>query len=211
MQGQEQPQEQKEKRVRKGVSVLVDPIRDEKAIKRIARMLKSQRSKRDYLLFILGINTGLRSIDLLRLKVKDVEGRQVGETIYIKESKTGKQNSITINKPIQKAVELYLPERTGSNVSEEPLFCHYYGTTPKPITSYLVNKLMKVWTKAANLKGNYGTHTLRKTFGYQQRIKYGTGYELICKRFNHSSPDITMRYLGIQDSEVHAILLKPIG
>lgn len=174
-------------------------------------MLKSQRSKRDHLLFILGINTGLRAIDLLRLKVKDVKDRQVGETVYIIETKTGKQNSITINKPIQKAVELYLPERKGPNVDEEPLFCNYYGSTPKPLASNTVQKMVKAWTKAANLKGNYGTHTLRKTFGYQQRIKYGTGYELICKRFNHSSPDITMRYLGIQDSEVHAILLKPIG
>jgi len=61
------------------------------------------------------------------------------------------------------------------------------------------------------LTGNYGAHTLRKTFGYIQRVHYGVGFEIICKRYNHSSPSITMRYLGIEDREVHNILMNEIG
>jgi hypothetical protein len=49
---------------------------------------------------------------------------------------------------------------------------------------------------------NYGAHSLRKTWGYIQRTVYGVGFEILCKRFNHSSPAITMRYLGIEDKEV---------
>ena len=72
-------------------------------------------------------------------------------------------------------------------------------------------RTLKNWTKAINLKSNYGAHTLRKTWGYIQRIEYGVGFEIICKRFNHSSPAVTMRYLGIQDKEVYKTLLNEVG
>jgi len=67
---------------------------------------------------------------------------------------------------------------------------------------------VKKWCKAVNLKGNYGSHTLRKTFGYILRRKYGIGWEIISRRFNHSSPAVTRRYLGIQDDEVNNILVR---
>jgi hypothetical protein len=68
-----------------------------------------------------------------------------------------------------------------------------------------------LWALYFNLKGNYGAHSLRKTWGYIQRTKHGVGFEIICKRFNHSNPAVTMRYLGIQDKEVHDILMNEIG
>jgi integrase len=71
--------------------------------------------------------------------------------------------------------------------------------------------LIKKWTQAINLKRNYGTHTLRKTWGYQQRVKYGVGFDVIAKRYNHSDPKTTMLYLGIEDKEVHSVLMNEIG
>jgi hypothetical protein len=44
-----------------------------------------------------------------------------------------------------------------------------------------------------------------------QRTRYGVGFEIICKGFNHSSPAVTMQYLGIQDKEVHEALMNEIG
>ena len=74
----------------------------------------------------------------------------------------------------------------------------------------VVNRMIKSWCRAINLPGNYGAHTLRKTFGYIQRTKFGVGFEVLCRRFNHSSPAITMRYLGITDQEVYSILQNEI-
>ena len=71
-----------------------------------------------------------------------------------------------------------------------------------------VNNIIKEWTKS--FKGNHGTHTLRKTFGYIQRTKYGVSFEVLCKRFSHLYPSITMRYLGIDDKEVNGILFNEI-
>ncbi len=83
--------------------------------------------------------------------------------------------------------------------------------TAASVLSQAVSKLIKRWTKQINLKGNYGAHTLRKTWGYIQRTVHGVGFEIICKRYNPSSPAITMRYLGIQDKEVHGVLMNEIG
>ena len=76
--------------------------------------------------------------------------------------------------------------------------------------SMTVNRKIKEWCKTINLEGNYGAHSLRKTFGYIQRTKFGVGFELICKRFNHSSPSVTMRYLSTEDKEVLEILTHEI-
>lgn len=71
--------------------------------------------------------------------------------------------------------------------------------------------LIKKWTRAINLRGNYGAHTLRKTWGYVQRVEYGVGFEVIAKRYCHSNPAVTMRYLGITDREVSDVLMNEIG
>ena len=187
----------------KGSSITVEPIRNEKHIKKVKRLLKD--NTRDLLLFNMGINNGLRISDLLKLKVKAVRDLQPGETLKIKEKKTGKQNVLMINKSVHQVLQKYL-EETGAE-DKEYLFKSRNGKN-KPLARESVNKMVKEWTKS--FKGNYGTHTLRKTFGYVQRKKYGVSFEVLCKRFGHSSPSITMRYLGIDDKEVNGILLNEI-
>jgi hypothetical protein len=73
--------------------------------------------------------------------------------------------------------------------------------------------MIKKWTTAHYLEKNYGDHTLRKIRGYIQRTKYGMGFEIVCKWFNHYSPAVTMRYLGIEDKEIHSYstLINNIG
>lgn len=190
---------------RKGDRIAVEPIRSVKAIKSIAQFLKDR--PRDHLLFVMGVNNGLRTCDLLRLKVAQVRGLKPGDAVTIKESKTGKENVLAINKTVHKALRLYLDtEKPGD---ADWLFPSRKGAGP--LQSQAVQKMVKKWAAAFNLKGNYGAHTLRKTFGYIQRTEYGVGFELLCKRYNHSSPAITMRYLGIEDREVHSMLMNEIG
>jgi integrase len=190
---------------RKGDCIKVDPIRKIKDIKAIAKLTSD--NPRDHLLFLMGINNGLRAGDLIKLKVKDVRHLKVGDTLTIKESKTGKDNILVFNKTVYKALRNYLD--TLQPHDSEYLFASRKGNGH--IQSQAVSKLLKKWTKAINLKGNYGAHTLRKTWGYIQRTAHGVGFEIICKRYNHSSPAVTMRYLGIQDKEVHATLMNEIG
>ena len=190
---------------KKGDRIKVDPIRKIKDIKAISKLTSG--NPRDHLLFIMGINNGLRAGDLVKLKVKDVEHLKVGDTLTIKESKTGKENILVINKTVYKALKNYLD--TIQPDTQSFLFSSRKGNSH--IQSQAVSKLVKKWASAINLTGNYGAHTLRKTWGYIQRTVHGVGFEIICKRYNHSSPAITMRYLGIQDKEVHSTLMNEIG
>jgi integrase len=78
------------------------------------------------------------------------------------------------------------------------------------LTTFRVMKMIKSWTDAINLQGNFGAHTLRKTWCYMQRKEFGVSWEVIAKRLNHSNPAITRRYLGIKEEEVEEVLLHNI-
>ena len=65
-----------------------------------------------------------------------------------------------------------------------------------------VNRLVKDWCRAINLRGNFGSHTLRKTWGYHQRVTVGTGIPELMVAFNHSSQRQTLDYLCIQPEEI---------
>lgn len=193
---------------KKGSKITVDPIRAEKDIKRIKRNLKKE-SARDHLLFVMGINNGLRIGDLLKITVGQIRYLKTGDTILITEEKTKKENFLVINKTIHEALHNYLEE---SNPDDHDYLFRSRNRDSsgmsKPLARETVSKMVKNWCKGIN--GNFSTHSLRKTWGYQQRIKYGTSCEVICKRFKHSSPSVTMRYLGIEDQEVQDVLLHEI-
>jgi integrase len=56
---------------------IVQPIRNREDIEKMKAVLK--RKKRDLVLFIFGINCGLRISDILKLNVGDVKGRDFVE------------------------------------------------------------------------------------------------------------------------------------
>ena len=74
-----------------------------------------------------------------------------------------------------------------------------------PITSIYINQLVKKWTAAINLKGNYGAHTLRKTWGYHQRVTFKVDIPTLMVCFNHSSQKQTLDYLCIQPEEIRNV------
>ena len=126
----------------------VEPIRSLKDIKNIKRLL--QDHPRNLLLFIMGINSGLRAQDILTLRVTDVLDKKVGDRIVVTEKKTGKQNVAIINKEIAESFQNYLEHY-------EPEEEHFIFKSRKganyPITTYRVTGLLKEWTAAINLKG----------------------------------------------------------
>lgn len=192
--------------LKKGSNVTAEPVRSVQNIKAISKLLSDK--PRDLLLWTMGINNGLRASDLVKLKVKQVSRLKVGDTLDITEQKTKKQNILVINKTTHKALANYLKKCRPKN--SEYLFKSRKGTN-NPLTSQTVGRLIKGWCQAINLPGQYSSHTLRKTWGYQMRTAFGTGVELMCERYNHSNPAVTMRYLGIADREIHGVLMNDIG
>jgi len=188
-------------RPQKGSRITVDTIRCEEAIQTIKKILAT--TPRDLLLFTLGINNGLRTGDLLQLRWKQLKYAKENFSFIIIERKTGKQSCLLVNKAVYPVLKIYEKEVIPSD--DDYVFRSRKGGNA-PLSVSTVNNMVKEWCKQVNLTGNYGAHTLRKTFGYMQRTKYGADIELLAKRFNHSSPRVTMRYVGIVDSEVDLLL-----
>jgi len=85
-------------RPKKGSSIKVEPIRDLKAIKRIKKLYAD--NPRDLCLFTFGINTAFRAGEILSLTVEQVDYLQAGDRLEIKQSKTGKHRSVTVNQTV---------------------------------------------------------------------------------------------------------------
>lgn len=181
----------------KGDRIKVEPIRDLKDVKAIKRLLKDK--PRDYCLFVLGINTNLRASDLLQITTGMVRGLKPGDEIELRERKTGKTRRINLNKACIDAIGWLLASRKYQD--QDTLFKGQRGTLTVPS----VNRLVKHWTSAINMRGNYGAHTLRKTFGYHQRVTFGRGIPELMTVFNHSSQRQTLDYLCVQPDEIKSL------
>lgn len=182
----------------------VEPIRDLEKIKHIKKNLKAQKSPRDYLLFIMGINLALRIGDLLTLRVRDVlnEKNEMKEYIYLREQKTGREKKLNLNEGIKDALKHYFFKIQTTN-PDQLLFIAY--RSGKPLTRIRAWQLVRSWCEKVGLSGErFGTHTLRKTWGYQARQK-GISIELICEKLGHRSPAVTRRYIGITQEEVSEV------
>lgn len=163
-----------------------------KTLKDIEKMKKAFSNERDRLLFVLGINVGLRISDLLQLKIKDV----LQDEVIITEQKTNKIRTFTINKAARNAIKNFLGNEY--NI-EDFLFKSRKGDNP--ISRVAAWQVLNAAAARANIKGRIGTHTLRKTFGYWS-YKQGIDITLLQRIFNHSTPAITLRYIGITKDDI---------
>jgi integrase len=183
----------------------VEPIRDRKKIAQIKNLLRGQGRYRDLLLFVVGINSALRISDLLQLKITHFlnEKGQIKTRFWIKEQKRGKRHEIAINQSIRDSLTEYLREYPYiAKEGENFLFFN-----PKTNQAIKRGQAWKVFTNICadvGLLGNYGTHSLRETWGFHARMQ-GVDLALIMHKLNHESIAYTKRYLGITDDELQAV------
>ena len=173
----------------------VQPIREREKIEEIKAVLIKQ-GLRNYMLFVLGINTGLRIGDILRLKVKHVKDKT---HIDITEQKNGKAKRFKLNDSLKEEIDKYI-----KNMDDEDYLFQSQKGKNKSITRVQAYRVLNHAAKKIGLT-EIGTHTLRKTFGYHfyQKTK---DVALLQQVFNHSAPSVTLRYVGIdQDSIDKAI------
>jgi integrase len=187
---------------KKGSTIKVEPIRELKDIQTIKKLLADK--PRDFALFVLGINTNLRASDLLSLTAGQVRGLKPGDDLELKEKKTGKLRRLTLNQACISVLQALLASRPYQD--EDTLFVGQRG----PLTVSYLNRLVKAWARLVNLTGNYGSHSLRKTWGYHQRVSFGTDIPTLMVCFNHSTQRQTLDYLCIQPSEIRDVYLNQL-
>jgi integrase len=168
----------------------VQPIRDKQQIEDMKWSLRKWCGERDYILFLIGINTGLRVGDLLKLKVSDVKRKK---KIVIQEGKTKKPRTINLTN-IYDEIQEYI-----KTVDSKWLFPSRKGD--KPITPTQAYRQLNKAAEMVDITEGIGTHTMRKTFGYwfYKQTKDVAKLQAI---LNHSHPSITLRYIGITEEEI---------
>lgn len=167
----------------------VEPIRSKAQLHDIEDWLKAYNEKY-FIMFEIGIYSGLRVSDILKLRVDDVYHKS---HIKIREQKTGKYKSFVINSELASVLDPYCRSRRPGEflMPSDPKF-----PRQKPISRRRAYQVLRRAGEENQLPG-LGTHSMRKTFGYHYYKRYKDVAELM-KIFNHSAPSITLRYIGIE-------------
>ena len=177
----------------------VRPIKDPDKLREIREGLAAMtdwHGERMFLLFEIGINTGLRISDIVRLRKKHV----CGDWIETVEQKTGKRTRIPLNTQIRQIIQ----DRCRDMDMEDLLFPSRVtigdGTVQMPMTRRTAYNDIRQIAEMFGLGDHIGCHTMRKTFGYWH-YKKNKDLELLREWFNHTSQAVTRRYIGMDENE----------
>lgn len=192
-----------------------EPIKSMEDIIAISKYLIQHKRYRDNMLFIVGINFGLRASDLRLLRFSNLinENLVFKECFPVFEQKTRntrkrkKNRYITINNAVIEAVTLYLMNTENVSLSDYLFKSEAVnsGDANVPLTVRSIDRILKGIAKDMGLSTKVSTHTLRKTFCYWMMV-YGQNDSrrllLLQKMLNHSSPAQTLDYIGLTQEEI---------
>ena len=200
-----------------------DPIKSLEDIDKVCDYLKEHKRYRDYMLFVVGINFGLRVSDLVKLKFSDLidDDLSFKNSFEVLEQKTANTRKnkrlryITINDAAKEAVELYIQNSHEQLCLDDYMFRSEspnktggkrgYETGKSPLSTTSVNRILKSIAKECGLKIKMSSHTLRKTFGYHQMAMSGHDPRklmLLSKIYGHSNIYYTLMYIGLTQEEM---------
>jgi len=209
-----------------GTDTTTAPIKSIADINRIKKSLEG--NTRDLALFTIGINVALRGSDLLALKVGHVRHLKEGDTVAVKEGKTGKVRNLSFNASAVTAAQSLIGSMTNPQ-DEDLLFQSRKQATRKAVTKTTakgtttmepsagqltiqqLNRLVKDWCstcRKSQPKDNFGSHSLRKTWAYHQRVTFGEELPKLTEILGHSSQAVTLRYICIQPEEIHNVYMN---
>lgn len=182
------------------------PIRNKQDLSRLKAYYKVVKpNSRNYLLIIIGLNTALRVSDIIQLKWQDVYDSHMDnwrEHIHLAEQKTGKASVILLNNSVKSALQEYRRQLldVGTSVPDQDFLFGSYGRGDAHITRIQAFRIIRRAAEACGIEGVISCHSLRKTFGYHA-WKQGVPPVLLMNIYNHSSFQVTMRYLGIEQDD----------
>ena len=147
------------------------------------------KDEKYYIMFLIGINVGLRLSDILTLKVSDLWNRT---HINIVEKKTGKTKRFLLNSQMQAELTEYIDK---FSLADDDYLIRSRKGKNQPIKRDRAYKILNAAAQEIGL-GEIGTHSMRKTFGYWHYQKY-KDVALLQHLFNHANSAVTLRYIGV--------------
>lgn len=175
----------------------VEPIRDAETVKDIGDYLKD-KSYKLYIMYLMGIYSGLRISDILSLKIRDVKGKS---EVKIREKKTGKEKIFPINSELSEVIKDYCKDKK----PWEYLIPNQRQPS-KAISREYAYRIIKEAGMKFGLE-HLGTHTMRKTFGYHFYLQT-KDIVLLMKILNHNDQSKTLRYIGIEQTTINEAMRR---
>lgn len=198
-----------------------EPIKSMEDIFKISEYLIENKKFRDNMLFIVGINFGLRVSDLRMLRFSNLinDNFTFRNNFAVFEQKTRntrkrkKNRCITINHAVIEAVTLYLVNTPGVSLSDYMFrnCSNNKKSKNEPLNPRSIYRILNDAADALDLNIRVGTHTLRKTFCYHQMVMSHNDSRkllLLQKMLGHSSPAQTLDYIGITEEEIEEAYSK---
>jgi integrase len=173
------------------------PIKAYEDVQKFKQYYLAKGEYRNYLLVSVGLNSALRISDVLSLKWDnffDFKSHSFKKHIELTEKKTGKQTQILINPNMLEAIKLYM-DKCENFACGNYIFANSEGN---PITRMQAHRIIKAGGNSIGL--DLSCHSLRKTFGCHA-WKKGVPPVMLMKIYNHSTFEITKRYLGIEQDD----------
>ncbi|WKA60288.1 tyrosine-type recombinase/integrase [Planococcus shenhongbingii] len=169
------------------------PIKEPKLLKDLMEVYK--KDTKQYLLLAYSLNTGLRISDILKANVKD----SLAGFWKDRETKTGKEKIATLNPKLQLLIRDYVE---ANSLQPEDFLFFSNKDRDKAISRVQAHRIV---AHAGDMVGvTLSCHSLRKTFGYMA-YSQGVDLSLLQYIFNHSSQTVTLRYIGITQTEADKV------
>lgn len=194
---------------------IVKPIKDSWVLSSVQDTLlnKFESGRRNFTIFQVGKATLLRVSDVLRLKKSDVydENGRVKKNAYIIDKKTKKKNVLYL-KPVKEDLEEYydwLKDYQLKNPNKSVFFSEWlFPSMTKPEKHIDERRYYMIMHRVGEILNiNYlGTHTMRKTGAYRVYQQTNHNIALVMKLLNHSSEQMTLAYLGLDQEEREQLL-----
>ncbi len=138
----------------------------------------------------------MRGGDIVPLRVKDVKNKS---HIYLREQKTRKLQYFPINPQLRQELDIYIKGK-----KQDDFLFPSRQKNSKGVKSHITRVQAYRFIKAVAVDlgiEDFGLHSFRKSFGYFF-YKQTKDIAQLMQIFNHSSQNITKRYIGITQEEI---------
>lgn len=200
-------------RTEEEIKAMIDVF--DKHIEEATNENQRQVACRNKMMFIVGLNIGIRVSDLSTLRYsfffdKKLNGEYAFKKFYTlqpkKQRKTGKFVKLFFNQAVRVAIENYIKEYPFESL-DDYLFASREGDN-KPLETTSIWRIIKRTAKEAGIDKNIGSHSLRKSFGYwifNNANDKNKALVMLQTIFGHSSTVVTAKYIGITDDDVEDV------